>query len=142
MIVLKKVIVLSTVVCLLMGIGQICVFADDGLEAFKVMPYNLYSTRTSVGLSINASGTAAATAKSTGIPGITTKMTCKMSIQKKTGGSWATIKKWSSTTKGTVLNMSEKKNVEKGVYRVHAVFRANAGKKKEKLSMNSKIVEY
>lgn len=75
------------------------------------------------------------------IRGNTTKIEGTAYLQKRKSGTWTTIKKWTKSADGSTLTISKTKKVTSGKYRVKGVLKAYQGKKKETVTVFSRIVK-
>lgn len=106
------------------------------IDKENVVEY-VYATTTSTTLSINNGKNAKAKVSITGVPGKTTKLSATMYLQKYSNKSWKTVQKWSESSTLNSLMISRHRDVTKGKYRVHAVFKAYRNSNVEEIIKNS-----
>lgn len=121
--------------------GNACAFSEDIQENPPDAHRYQYVERINVSLSISQ-GTANMGAKVVDTNGDTTKLACTMYLQKYSGGSWSSIKRWSKSTNFSTLVMSHTKAVSKGTYRVKAAVKAYKGSNHETITKYSKSTTY
>lgn len=90
-----------------------------------------------------SSGTAAVTARASGMPGEVTKISITMYLQKKnSSGSYSTVKSWKGSKSGTYYRFRRTCQVSKGTYRVKARITSYKGSKSETVTKFSSVKKY
>lgn len=129
---------LSLILCLflLQGPAYAISLKDD-----MNMPMWVDSRSSKVNLTINQ-GKVVASARLIGKSG-TTKVSATMSLQKKSGSSWTTVKTWSSSNSGSSLSFSRSASVSKGnTYRLHVKITTVTNGRSETSTMYSNQAAY
>ena len=121
--------------------GNVQIVSASADNPAPEMPAYTYVDDVTPSLSISK-GTAAAKVVVRDRNGDTTRITCTMTLQKYSGGSWINVKSWTKTTASNTLTISGTKSVNKGRYRVKAVVKAYKGGKSESITRYSGTVTY
>lgn len=102
-----------------------------------------YTKSTATTLAVS-SGQASASARFTGYPGTTTKVSITMTLQKKglLGLWWSDESSWTETFNYYNATMNRSANVSSGTYRVKAVYTAYSGANSETITEYSGNVKY
>lgn len=134
---------LVSILLLFTAMASVVAFAADLEPPEGEVDYEEYSYARvpTAALSIT-SGTATASAGLNGIPGVTTKMTATVQLQKRVNGTWTTIGLWNASTTTNVLSTSRSFSVSSGTYRVYAMFYAYSGNSSEFISATSLTRSY
>lgn len=126
-----------------------CLIASAVIPAYAevpedhLMPLANYYYSASASLTISASGIATATGGIIGRPGVTTKTTVHLYLQRKENGAWVNVDDWISSNETTDTTLQENKAVTKGyTYRAKASCYAYCGKKYEKVICYSAEIPY
>ena len=123
----------------------VCAIPEPTESAFvpdEVISRNLYTNSTTTSLKISG-GKATATAKANGYPGLATKISTSMYLERYTNGTWKTYGSWTTSVNGSFSAFQQTTSVSKGYsYRVKAVYYVYSGTKCEVLTGYSQTVKY
>lgn len=141
---LKKAMSFVLALCLLFVLMTGTLYAA---EITAVNPGNglhyAYSKSFSAELKISKDGIASATGEVYGIPGITTKTTVHLYLQRYKDGKWEDVDDWLSTGETVNRSLTKTKQVTKGYkYRAKASCYAYSGTKYEHVTKYSGTVSY
>lgn len=119
---------------------------DEGTNQvpISIAPYTAYTKSTSTNLTVS-SGQASASAKFTGYPGTTTKVSITMTLQKQgfLGLYWSDVASWTQTLNSYNATMGKSYGgLSGGTYRVKAVYTAYSGSASETFTEYSGNVKY
>jgi len=102
-----------------------------------------YTNYTYTGLRISSGGVATCASMLQGYPGITTKVSIEMTLQKRfLLLFWTTEQTWSQTFTGDYGALEKTQSVSGGTYRVSATFMAYSGTNSEKVTATSPTADY
>lgn len=107
-----------------------------------VQPRFSYTAYTATGLDITTTGLACCSANVEGYDGITTKIYIKMTLQKYTVLWWSNQETWEGTFNDVVGVLCASKSVNKGTYRVKAVYTVYSGSASEEITSTSLEKQY
>ena len=105
---------------------------DANLD-FDIQPYYEFTSYNKATLNISG-GQAICESTLTGYPGITTKVTIKMYLEKKTLWWWSTETSWTGTFYSYRGTLSKNHAVKGGTYRVKAVYVVYSGSESETIT--------
>lgn len=125
--------------CLVQGQTSKAMELSTDLGSEMVSVYNMYSRTNSTSLTISGK-TATIVGVVKGIPGTTTKIHAKVTLQKYSNGSWNSVQSYEKTVTTTNCTLSKTKTVTSGKYRVKGVYTAYKGTKSEKTTQYSCVV--
>ena len=107
-----------------------------------VQPRFSYTAYTATALDITTNGVAWCTAGMEGYDGITTKVHIKMTLQKHTVLWWSNQETWEGTFYDVVGTLCQSTSVNKGTYRVKAVYTVYSGSASEEITGTSQEKQY
>lgn len=100
-----------------------------------------YAKAGTASLRISSNGVATLVTKIDG-KSKTTKLAVLAILQKYNRGVWSKVDSWNYSTKSNYLYMQKNININKGTYRVYAIFHAYDGKSSELIDAFSNSVKY
>ena len=148
----KKVLPLVMVMCFVFSCSVVYVNAQNVTNGDIIEPIDycpiatpMYISNATVSLTISNSGIATSTARITGFPGITTRVTITMTLQKRGGFLnlfWNDVATWSQSFNNHSGTLSQNISVGKGTYRVRASFTAFSANSSESNTIYSGTVTH
>ena len=136
----KKLILICMIVCLL---ATICSPAYANLPENSIVPMADYHSSSKALLVISSKGIAESTGKIVGIPGVTTKTTVHLYLQRIENGEWIDVDDWIASNETVSTTITKTRAVDKGyTYRTKASCYAYSGKKYERVISYSSEIKY
>ena len=140
---MKRLIAYLMILVALFSVSVVPGFAVELPGESEIMPCYDYTKSVYADLSISESGTATATSKITGYPGITTKVSIYMYLEHEVNGEWEPVETWFDSTTSYSLTLEDTTEVESGhTYRIHASFYAYSGTSNEHITTYSKEISF
>lgn len=103
-----------------------------------IMPCNQYSNTLATSFSIS-NKTAKMAGTVSGIPGVTTKIHIKLTLQKYSSGSWSKVVSYEKTVNDFDATLYKERSVTSGKYRVKGVYTVYKGTKSEQSTLYSSV---
>ena len=137
----KRIAILCIFTCLIAGMIVMPAYAESPMD--NLMPLADYHYSTSASLTISANGIATATGEIIGRPGVTTKTTVHLYLQRKENGVWTNVDDWLSSNEAADTTLLRSRAVTRGyTYRAKASCYAYCGNKYERVICYSAEIPY